>query len=87
MLGHGEPILSVAFSPDGTRIVSGSDDCTVLIWDATLDPNLLPEQQGHVGKVSSIAFSPNGSHVVSGSSDGIIHIWDAVSGAVCLPAL
>jgi hypothetical protein len=62
-------------SPDGTRIVSGSDDKTVQIWD-TVTGKQLAVLEGHTTWVQSVAFSPDGAHIVSGSSDETIRVWD-----------
>ncbi|KAJ7314193.1 quinon protein alcohol dehydrogenase-like superfamily, partial [Mycena albidolilacea] len=79
MQGHGNSVWSVAFSPDGTRIVSGSSDNTVRIWDAATGTE---EQklEGHGNSVWSVAFSPDGTRIVSGSSDNTVRIWDAATG-------
>ena len=68
---------SVAFSPDGTRIVSGSYDNTVRIWDTSTGEQLVV-LQGHEDAVSSVAFSADGERVASASRDGTIRIWDSV---------
>ncbi|KIK62100.1 hypothetical protein GYMLUDRAFT_198501 [Collybiopsis luxurians FD-317 M1] len=73
-------IRSVAFSPDGKRIVSGSFDCSVRIWDAeTGEPQGQP-LQGHTREVNSVAFSPDGKRIVSGSWDDSVRIWNAEAG-------
>jgi hypothetical protein len=79
--GHTSWVMSVAFSFDGLRIVSGSDDRTVRIWDA-VSGAVLHTLEGHTSSVSSVAFSSDGSRIVSGSVDKTVRIWDAVSGAV-----
>ncbi|KAH8828882.1 hypothetical protein DL96DRAFT_1413676, partial [Flagelloscypha sp. PMI_526] len=75
----GSGIKSVAFSPDGARIVSGSDDNNVHIWDAH-SGRKLSELKGHQHCVFSVAFSPDGIRIVSGSWDNSVRIWDAQSG-------
>ena len=67
-------VLSVAFSPDGTRIVSGGADGTVRLW--TLEGERAAELfEGHDGPVSSVAFSPDGTRIVSGGADGTVRLW------------
>ena len=73
------PVNSVAFSPDGTRIVSGSKDHSIKLWDAQ-SGKLLQTLTGHTSAVSSVAFSPDGTRIVSGSMDNSIRLWDAQSG-------
>ncbi|KAF5357453.1 hypothetical protein D9757_011603 [Collybiopsis confluens] len=74
-----EIVDSVAFSPDGSKIISGSDDKTVYIWDAVAGQQLA-QLDGHSNQVNSVAFSPEGSKIVSGSDDKTVRIWDAVAG-------
>src|SRR5215472_15125153 len=59
-------VWSVAFSPNGSRIISGSEDKTVRVWDATSGEEL-KRLTGHTHWVRSVAFSPDGSRIVSGS--------------------
>jgi predicted amidophosphoribosyltransferase len=59
LLGHSWSVNSVAFSPDGKRIVSGSGDKTVKIWDATTGQEMLT-LKGHSSVVISVSFSPDG---------------------------
>jgi WD40 repeat protein len=61
--GHTSAVSSVAFSPDGKQIVSGSADRTVRRWDAATGQQLLPALEGHTDCVSSVAFSPNGKQI------------------------
>ncbi|MEQ1906207.1 MAG: WD40 repeat domain-containing protein, partial [Pirellulaceae bacterium] len=67
------------FSPDGNRIVSGSLDNTLKLWDAATGQGLRT-LRGHTGWVSSVAFSLDGNRIVSGSSDTTLKLWDAATG-------
>jgi WD40 repeat protein len=64
--GHTHWVMSVAFSQDGSRVVSGSGDKTVRIWNVTTG-EVEAELKGHTDWVRSVAFSQDGSQVVSGS--------------------
>ncbi|OCH83940.1 WD40 repeat-like protein, partial [Obba rivulosa] len=78
--GHRGWVTSVAFSPDGGHIVSGSHDKTLQIWDAATGKSVTTPLEGHRYSVTSVAFSPDGKYIVSGSSDETIRIWDAMTG-------
>src|SRR5712671_3636388 len=78
--GHSNVVNSVAFSPDGSRIVSGSSDKTIRLWDAETGDAIGKPLEGHSSDVNSVAFSPNGSRIVSGSEDNTIRLWDAETG-------
>ena len=80
LFGHTESVSSVAFSHDGKRVVSGSDDGTVRLWDAETGEAIGEPFQSHDGPVSSVAFSHDSKRVVSGSSDGTVRVWDAETG-------
>ena len=71
--------MSVAFDPQGRRIVSGSGDGTVRVWDADTGAELHC-LRGHAGWVKSVAFDPQGRRIVSGSDDGTVRVWDAATG-------
>ena len=72
-------VASVAFSPDGSRIVSGSWDRTVKVWDASTGKELASFTE-HSDLVKSVAFSPDGSRIAAGSKDKTVKVWDASTG-------
>ncbi len=77
--GHSDAILSVAFSPDGQRIVTGSGDRTAKVWQAATGKELV-SFFGHKSYVRSVAFSPDGLRIATASDDKTAKVWDAASG-------
>jgi WD40 repeat protein len=71
-------VNSAAFSPDGSRIVTASEDNTARIWDAATAKEIAV-LRGHEGPVNSAAFSPDGSRIVTASEDRTARIWDAAT--------
>jgi WD40 repeat protein len=69
----------VVFSKNGKFIVSGSDDKSVIVWNAETG-NLEKKLIGHGEKVSSVDFLPDGKYIVSSSFDNKIIIWSSESG-------
>lgn len=71
---------SVAFAPDGKYVLTGSDDGTARLWDATTGA-LVRTFSGHTSIVRSVAFSPDGKYVLTGALDDMAKLWDAATGA------
>ena len=77
--GHDGSVRSAAFSPDGARVVTASDDKTARVWDAATGKTITV-LSGHSGRVWSAAFSPDGARVVTASEDKTARVWDAATG-------
>jgi WD40 repeat protein len=82
--GHTELIQSIALSANGRRVVSGSHDNTIRVWDSKTG-ECLKVLEGHAGCVQSLVLSAAGGRIVSGSSDNTLRVWDMESGG-CLGA-
>jgi WD40 repeat protein len=73
-------ISAVAFSPDGERVVAGSDSGAVNVWDPSDTKFLATASDTNRGHIIFCAFSPDGARFIIGSKDPTTHIWDAKSG-------
>ena len=74
--GHSDFVTSVAFSPDGKTLASGSWDNTIILWDIATRQPIGQPLNGHSSFVLSVAFSPDGKTLASGSYDNTIILWD-----------
>lgn len=73
--GHSQPINMVAITPDCTRCVSASKDCTLRLWD--MDKGIcLAVMREHSAVISAVTISPDSTKCVSASLDGCLYIWD-----------
>ncbi len=79
LAGHTDWVRSAYFSPDGTMVVTASDDQTARVWDGSTGAELLV-LTGHTNWLTSAVFSPDGSTVLTASLDGSARLWDAESG-------
>ena len=73
--GHLEPVQSVAFSPDGQHILTGSKDQTARLWDAETGYELC-KYIGHTAEINSVAFSSGGKFIVTASDDQTARVWN-----------
>jgi WD40 repeat protein len=78
LTGHSSGVASVAISPDGQTLASGSRDETIKLWDLATG-KLLHTLTGHSSDVASVAISPDGQTLASGS-DKTIKLWDLATG-------
>ncbi len=82
--GHRQAVWSVAFSPDGRRLASGSGDHTVKVWDLATGYETLT-LRGHKDTVLSVAFSPDGRRLASGGADQAVFVWEAGPAVETIP--
>ena len=74
-------MLSVAFSPDGALIVTGSEDRSARIWDSVTSRPVGVPLKGHTGKVLNASISvPDGARIVTASEDYTARLWDVATG-------
>jgi WD40 repeat protein len=77
--GHGGGLTSVAFSPDGRRLASASEDHTIKLWDTATGQEVVT-LRGHTDTVWCVGFSPDGSRLASSGEDHRLKVWDLRTG-------
>src|SRR5262249_91450 len=86
VLSHTMPVVAAAFSPDGRTVVSGSEDGTAQLWDATTGLSIgSPLQQG--GQWLRVTVSADGTAVLTHSQGNTAPVWDVATGEPLSPAL
>ena len=73
--GHRAAAYSVAFSPDGKLLASGSEDRTIKLWKVATGEELAA-LEGHTGHVLTVAFNADGTVLASGGADRTVKLWD-----------
>jgi dipeptidyl aminopeptidase/acylaminoacyl peptidase len=80
---HGNRVNALAFSPDGARFATASQDVTAVVWNSS-DLTPVATLRGHSGALAKVTFSPDGNRVVTGGNDRTFKIFDVATGAQIL---
>ena len=73
--GHREAVLELAYTPDGSRLVSGGADNQLVVWNPTSGEVIVRKKKAHNGDIKALAVSPDGALVASGSVDDTLKVW------------
>jgi WD40 repeat protein/serine/threonine protein kinase len=79
LTGHAHLVTSLAFSPDGARLISGSHDRTIKVWECATG-KLLFSATGHKEAVLRVGYSPTGKYLATVGADRVLKLWDAATG-------
>ncbi len=83
LLGHGGPIKAIASDPERRRVLTGSFDYSMMLWDISEEePKRLARFDDHGGAVNAVAFVPGTSQALAGCDDGKVVLWDLDTGAL-----
>jgi WD40 repeat protein len=77
--GHESTVYFLAVTPDGKRVISGSEDSTLKVWDLATG-HCLATFEGHTDAVIGVALTPDGKRLISGSEDNTLKVWDLAAG-------
>jgi WD40 repeat protein len=78
LIGHNQRVTTYAFSPDGTKLVTGAEDHTVRVWE--LVRASAEDAVEHPGGVTAVAAAQDGARAISGGADGVFRVWDLRAG-------
>lgn len=81
LIGHGGTVRSLAVSPDGGRVLTGSFDYSAILWNFS-DQSEIAVLEGHEGPVNDVVFTADGMHAATAADDGAVRIYDADTGAL-----
>jgi WD40 repeat protein len=75
LAGHGEDVMSLAFTPDGLTLAAGANDGMIRLWDP-VNGRLTKVIPAHTARVTSLAFAPSGRLLGSASADSTVRFWN-----------
>ena len=78
--GHTDPVIGVAYSPDGHHAITTSSDRTARVWDLNTGQTTTIPLEGHTDPLTGVAYSPDGHHAITTSSDRTARVWDLNTG-------
>lgn len=83
LVGHGGPVKAIAVDAASSRVLTGSFDYALMVWDVSGDePKVLHRLAEHGGAVNAVAFVPGSSRVLAAGDDGTLTVWDGAGGQI-----
>ncbi|NEO73146.1 WD40 repeat domain-containing protein [Moorena sp. SIO3H5] len=79
LIGHSDSVNAVVVTPDDTRVISGSSDHTLKVWNLNTAAEIRT-LTGHSAPVNAVAVTPDGTRVISGASDNTVRVWNLATG-------
>ena len=83
---HTDGVLSISFSPDGTRLATGSEDGQACVWSAATGQRLAPPMH-HKYQVTFVQFVAEGRALFTMGKDGMVRLWDTMTGEPLIPSV